>query len=239
MVDVQRPQHGPIKVLIVEDTGSWREYVEETLTRHGQRIKIVGLTDNAEDAVEKAIQTLPDVAIVDLKINDFTGTEDPSDPSRPTKKGKHGVSAIRRMRYNHPDVCILVMSQFSKSFGEPVIICALWSGIDGYIRKDDDRFEMRNLPGIVENVFGGYAIFDDNIAQVMMKYIPGTILGDEESEVLSLIADGKKDDEISDDLKLTLQSVRQHRRRILHCWREINYDDMMRQFDNQDLEEIL
>lgn len=188
-----------IRVFIVEDHAIVRKGVHSLLSLEGD-IEVVGEAANGREAVEKARSLNPDVILMDLVMPEVDG-----------------VQAIRQIKADRPDAKVLVLSSFAT---DDKIFPAIKAGALGYLLKDSDPAE---LVAAVRQVNAGECSLHPVIARKLLQELslppkqPTTTepLTGREVEVLRLVAQGKSNRQIADELVLSLGTVRAHLSNIL------------------------
>jgi DNA-binding NarL/FixJ family response regulator len=184
------------RVLIADDHRLMREGTA-ALLRADPRIEVVALAADGNEAVRQAASLAPDVALVDLNMPGRSGIE---------------VCAAIRLRAPAPEVLILTVSE-----RESDLYAALRVGAAGYLLKDmppgelveavldAGRGEPRVPPAMAGRMLGDLAPADDPLA----------VLSEREREVLALIAAGRRNREIAEELVVTEATVKTHVRHVL------------------------
>lgn len=108
-----------IRVLIVDDNEVVREGLESLLAPHGD-IEIVGKAVDGLDAVTKALETNPDVILMDAQMPRADGAE-----------------ATRKIKEKLPDVKVLFLTVYGDYVGD-----ALTAGASWYLTKDCRRQDL-------------------------------------------------------------------------------------------------
>jgi NarL family two-component system response regulator LiaR len=188
-----------IRVLIAEDHAIVRKGVQSLLSLEVD-IEVVGEASTGREAVEKAKALSPDVILMDLVMPEVDG-----------------VQAIRQIKENRPDAKVLVLSSFAT---DDKIFPAIKAGAMGYLLKDSDPAE---LVAAVRQVDAGECSLNPVIARKLLQELnlppkePPTAqpLTGREVEVLRLVAQGKSNRQIADELVLSPGTVRAHLTNIL------------------------
>lgn len=185
-----------LTVLIVDDHPLFRKGMR-TLLESMPDIEVIGEAISGKEAVEMATAHQPDVVLMDLQM-----------------PGGSGLAAIRELGKSSPNIRILVVTLFED---DESVFAALRAGARGYILKDADEEEMMRA---IRAVGEGEAIFSAAIASRLMDYfaasrslIPQEVfpeLTEREREILTLIARGKTNAEIAEELTISLKTVRNH-----------------------------
>jgi DNA-binding NarL/FixJ family response regulator len=145
-------------------------------------------------------EQLPDVVVTDIR-KPPTGTDE-------------GVRAAKQLRKDHPEIGVVVLSQFA----EPEYLLALLdSGSDGraYLLKERVH-DLAPLVAAIEAVAAGQSVIDANLVELLIAAkarqdkSPLAQLTPRELEVLAAIAEGRSNAAIADDLVLTKRAVEKH-----------------------------
>jgi len=204
-----------IKIGICEDHEVFSDglcLLFETSPRLKDKIKLVLKTDNGASLLSN-----PEISKVDLLLLDI---------ELPTIDGR-AIAKIIREKY--PKIDILILTQFSNVEYLKELICI---GVKGYIIKDEPR---ETIVGAIEDVLAGnLAIspaFSPNTIHAVKRYQPldarFDILSSREIEILALVANGKKTQEIAETLKISVNTVSRHRSNICQKLRTQNLDEQV------------
>ena len=191
--------YNPIQVLIVDDHVIVRKSIRALLNEYIE-IDVVGEASNGVEAVEMANRLKPEVILIDLVMPIMDGIE-----------------AIKQILASQPDARILVLTSFS---GDDYVIPSIEVGAMGYLLKDS---QPEDLITAIRQVYLGEPTIDPAIAWKMIRGIsvekpvqsPAKLLSEREIQVLRLLALGKSNQEIAEQLSLTEVTVRTHISRIL------------------------
>ena len=190
----------PLRVVIAEDQVLLRAGVARLLTDAG--MEVVGEAGDAPDLLRKVAAHRPDVAIVDVQM-----------PPDRTDDGLRAAIAIRR---EHPEVGVLVLSQFSDERYALDLIGDDATGV-GYLLKDRVA-DLDAFADAVRRVAAGGSALDPEIVALMVgrrrKDDPLEALSPREHDVLALMAEGKSNQGIADALRVSLAAVEKHVTRI-------------------------
>lgn len=191
-----------VNVLIADDHPLFRKGMR-TLLDSMPETAVVGEATTGHEAVDLALKLNPDIILMDLKM-----------------PGGGGLSAISRLSQKMPDARILVVTLFED---DESVFTALKAGARGYVLKDADEDEMMRA---ILAVAQGEAIFSPAIASRLMDYFAATKISphaeafpdltDREREILALIARGRSNAEIADELTISLKTVRNHASNIFN-----------------------
>jgi DNA-binding NarL/FixJ family response regulator len=191
----------PLRVVIAEDQVLLRAGLARLLTDAG--MEVAGEAGDAPDLLRKVGAHHPDVAIVDVQM-----------PPDRTDDGLRAAIAIRR---EHPDVGVLVLSQFSDERYALDLIGDDAAGV-GYLLKDRVA-DIDAFADAVRRVAAGGSALDPEIVGLMVgrrrrKDDPLERLSPRERDVLQIMAEGKSNAGIAAALNVSLAAVEKHVTRI-------------------------
>jgi DNA-binding NarL/FixJ family response regulator len=193
-----------VRVAIADDAVLFREGLARLLVEAG--FDIVGQAGDADELLtiirDAPRQRLPDVAVVDIRMP----------PSHTTE----GLIAAKAIRASHPDVGVLVLSQYIET-EHAMDLLGDGTGGTGYLLKD----RVSDLVGFRDAVRrvgeGGSAVDPEVIAQLVGRRRasdPVADLTDREREVLARMAEGSSNRAIGASLFLSEKTVEAHVRNI-------------------------
>ncbi len=185
-----------IRVLVADDHPLFREGMRGRLER-ADGIEVAGEAASGDEALEKARELAPDVVLMDIKMPEM-----------------NGIEATREILKTSPRVGVLMLTMFED---DDSVFAAMRAGAKGYLLKDSGGREVVNA---IRAVASGEAIFGPGVAERIMAFFSAPKQADpqrafpelteREEEVLSLIAQGKSNQEIAKGLFLSLKTVRNH-----------------------------
>jgi NarL family two-component system response regulator LiaR len=189
----------PIRVLIADDHAILRKGIRALLGTEPD-IEVVGETGDGLETVAQAQALCPDVILMDLVMPEMDGIE-----------------ATRRITAEQPGVHILILTSFAT---DDKVFPAIKAGALGYILKDSGPAELVQA---IHQVHQGQPSLEPSIALKMLQELshppqqPPTPepLSERELEVLRLLAQGKSNREIAEQLVITELTVRTHVSNIL------------------------
>ena len=182
--------------MVGEDQPLVREGIVQVLSAGG--FDVVGVAADAEDLVRKAGAHRPDVVVTDIQM--------------PPDRSDDGLRAAHAIRQAHPEVGVLVLSQFLEARYALDLVGDNAEGV-GYLLKDRVG-DIPNFLDAVTRVAHGGSALDPEVVQIMVGRRrvddPLDDLTPREREVLSLMAEGRSNQGIADTLVVTVAAVERH-----------------------------
>jgi DNA-binding NarL/FixJ family response regulator len=190
----------PVRVVIAEDQLLLREGLSRLLAESG--FDVVAQAADAPELLRKVSAHHPDVAIVDVQM--------------PPNLSDDGLRAAVQIRREHPEVGVLMLSQFRDEAYAMDLIGDDARGV-GYLLKDRIG-ELAAFAEAIRRVAEGGSALDPEIVALMVgrrrKHDPLGALTARERQVLTLMAEGKSNLGIAEALGVTLAAVEKHVGRI-------------------------
>jgi DNA-binding NarL/FixJ family response regulator len=180
-----------IRILIVDDHPVLREGL--TLIIESQAdLQVVAEAGTGKQAIAFFEEHLPDVTLMDLGLPDM-----------------HGIDVIKRLRAQHPEARIIVLTTY---LGDVQALRALQAGASGYLLKGTLR---RDLLDTIRAVHAGQHHVQTEVASELANHAADQSLTAREIEVLRLIAKGCSNKVIADRLDISEDTVKGHVSNIL------------------------
>ena len=178
---------GEVHVFIVDDHPMLREGTQASFDR-APGITVVGTAEDGATALQEIARHVPDVLLLDVRLPDVSG-----------------VDVAREVRNRFPSVGIVILT----GYDDPHYARALTQiDIQGYLRKTASSDE---IIAAVREVAAGGKVFDPEIVRVLEdSNIVTESLTSRELEVLQLLARGRRNAEIADELVLSIKTVEMH-----------------------------
>jgi len=190
-----------VRIVIADDTALLRQGVVRLLEDAG--VEVCGEAGDAAELLELVEEAAPDVAIVDIRM--------------PPSHSDEGLVAAARIRELHPDVGVLVLSQYVDAAYALRLLDGSNGGC-GYLLKDR-VLDAAQLVGALERVTAGETVMDPELVAQLLERPRERDRLDEltprEREILGLMAEGLTDRGIAERLWLTPKTVETHVRHIL------------------------
>ena len=185
-----------MRAVIAEDSVLLREGVARLLTEDG--VEVVGTCETAAELLRKVRSYSPDVAIVDIRL--------------PPTHNDEGLAAAIQIRASHPEVGVLVLSQYIELGLAMKLLADSADGV-GYLLKDRISDVTEFLAAVRRVAGGGSAIDPIIISTLLSKHRgddPLDALTPREREVLVLMAEGRSNQGIAEELVITLRAVEKY-----------------------------
>ncbi len=194
-----------IRVMIVDDQALIREGLKMMLSICSD-IEVAGEASNGKEAIERLRDTQVDVVLMDIRMPVMDGVE-----------------AVRRIKEMYRRVRVIILTTFDE---DEYIFEGLKNGADGYILKDVKSDEIING---IKTVYSGNILLQPEITTKVVRALNSINIDREkderrtvieeltprEMEVAMLVARGKSNREICDELFLTEGTVKNHLSKIL------------------------
>jgi DNA-binding NarL/FixJ family response regulator len=190
-----------LRILIADDHGLVRRGARGVL-RSRRGWKVVGEATNGREAVEKAIKLKPDVAIMDISMPELDGVE-----------------VVRRVREAVPDAKVLVLTMHESG---QMVRRAFDAGAHGYISKSD---LTDCLAKAVKAVSEGKRFLTPKVSEIVLEGFlkPAgdpqngvrTRVTPRELEIIRLLAEGKTNKEVAQQLGIRVRTAETHRANIM------------------------
>lgn len=186
----------PIRVVVGEDQALVREGIVRVLERAG--FSVLGVAVDGPDVVRKARTLRPDVLITDIQM--------------PPDLTDDGLRAALEIRSTDPDIGVVVLSQFLEDRYAMDLVGDRPEGV-GYLLKEKIA-DPRALVDAVRRVADGRTALDpDVIAGLVGRKRVNSPLDDltpRERDVLALMAEGRSNPGIAEQLVVTVPAVERH-----------------------------
>jgi DNA-binding NarL/FixJ family response regulator len=184
-----------VRLVIAEDSVLLREGMARLLEEQG--FEVAGQAGDGEELVRKVMAHKPDVAIVDVRM--------------PPTHTDEGLRAAQRIREELPGTGVLVLSQYVEEEYATELIGDRAEGV-GYLLKDRVA-DVDAFVDAVRRVGQGGSALDPEVVSLMLgrrRDEPLEELTAREREVLALMAEGRSNQAIAEDLVITERAVEKH-----------------------------
>lgn len=178
------------RIFIADDHNIVREGLQ--LLFSTSPFQVIGEASDGESALRKILTDLPDVAVLDLNMPEMDGIE-----------------VTKRIKEKAPEIKVIILTIYTE---EKFLVESMLAGADGYVLKTINKDEL--FFGI-EEVCRGKKYIDGNLMQrAFFQVIRGeqkdSVLTDRELDVLKLMARGKTNKEISSELYIGSDTVKEY-----------------------------
>lgn len=191
-----------ITVAIIEDDANYRRIAVEQLRASG-RCEVVGEYPSGESALAGLPEAWPRVLLCDINL-----------------PGESGIDAVRKLQAQRPGLACVILTVFDDS---EKLFASLQAGAVGYLLKSDPAPAM--IDAVTEAAAGGSPM-SRAIARKVVRHFAGgstpatakpetlAALTPRETEVLERLAQGARYKEIADQLAISIETVKNHLRKI-------------------------
>jgi DNA-binding NarL/FixJ family response regulator len=187
-----------IRVLIADDHAILREGLRALLAL-ADDLEVVGEAADGQQAIDQVRALRPDVVLMDVNM-----------------PGLGGLEATLAIRRDHPEVKVLVLTQYEDA---EYVRRFLQAGVAGYVLK---RSVGADLPNAIRAAARGGLVLDPEVAQqavrgpaVAAAASPYDSLTDREKQVLKLVAEGKSNKEVAELLGISVKTAMSHREHLM------------------------
>jgi DNA-binding NarL/FixJ family response regulator len=185
-----------MRVVVAEDSVLLREGVARLLQEAGH--EVVGQAGDADDLMRKVRAHKPDLAVVDVRM--------------PPTQTDEGLRAAKEIRAELPGVGVLVLSAYVEPTYAQELLADNAEGL-GYLLKDRVS-DVSAFADAVERVGTGGSALDPEVVSVLMGRSrdddPLEELTPREREVLGLMAEGRSNAAIAEQLVISERAVEKH-----------------------------
>ena len=190
-----------LRVMLVDDHEVVRDGVKSLLQAAGG-ILVVAEAATVREAIANAARSFPDVIVMDVRLADGSGIE-----------------ATREIRSDRPETAVLMLTSFAD---DDALFASIMAGAAGYVLK---QIRGDDLVRAVRAVGRGESLLDPAVTgQVLARLRSGKHLMDDEKlsrlsaqeeRILSLVADGRTNREIGEEMHLAEKTVKNYMSSVL------------------------
>ena len=188
-----------IKVLLVDDHEMVRIGLAAVLSTEDD-IEVVGEASSGAEGIRLAMEYKPDVVLMDLVM-----------------EGMDGIETTRRVMEQLPDCRVIVLTSF---IDDEKIYPVIEAGAFSYLLKTSRAAEIAQA---IRSAIKGQSVLESTVASKLMNRFrqpkqaakPHEELTDREMEVLRLIASGKSNQDVAEELYIGVKTVKFHVTNIL------------------------
>ncbi|HIJ21714.1 MAG: two-component system response regulator NarL [Gammaproteobacteria bacterium] len=190
-----------IKIIIIDDHPLFRKGVKNLLSMN-PLFTVIGEAANGDDGIQLAIETSPDLILLDIDM-----------------KGMNGIETLTLLKQERLPSKVIMLSV---SNHESDVLDALRSGADGYLLKD---MEPEQILEKIEQAADGHTVISEQLTTLLAKSIredhlpphssAEAELTNRETEILRLVMDGKSNKVVARQLDISDGTVKVHMKNIL------------------------
>ncbi len=189
-----------IRILIADDHTLLRQGLVSILERDSE-CTVVAQAANGSEAIEKALETSPQVAVIDISMPEI-----------------NGMQVVKRLHEKLPDCRTLVLTMHEE---QEYVFHMVKAGASGYLLKDSASDELIDA---VKALANKKTYFNQYAANVLATQYsspekswqdPYKNLTQREREVFHLVVDGKTTKEIARLLDISVKTAENHRGKVL------------------------
>ncbi|HLP78401.1 MAG TPA: response regulator transcription factor, partial [Candidatus Paceibacterota bacterium] len=189
-------------ILLVDDHQMMLQGLRQLLT-NVPGLSVVGEASNGHAAIEQVRNLVPELVLLDIHLPD-----------------ESGVEIARHILAEFPAIKVIALSSDEQL---DIVLQALQAGISGYIIKQNGTDELvRAIHSVIDNHLYLPQELSSAVIKNFMKFIPsaksaqnGVILKDRERLLLQLVAEGRRNKEIAENLGVAPKSVETYRSRLM------------------------
>lgn len=184
-----------MRVVIAEDSVLLRAGLTKLLTDGG--FEVAAAVGDADELLRAVDENRPDLVVVDVRM-----------PPTHTDEGIRAALVIRRQ---HPDVAVLVLSQYVEERYATDLLSVRTSAV-GYLLKDRVAHVSDFLDALRRVAAGGTALDPEVVAQLLVRRRTDPVdrLTPRELEVLRLMAEGRSNHGITEALRISASAVEKY-----------------------------
>ena len=183
-----------IRVFLLDDHEVVRRGVRDLIETEDD-IEVVGEAATAAEAVGRILATHPDVAMLDVQLGDGSGVE-----------------VCRDVRSAEPGIACVMLTSFSD---DEALFQAIMAGASGFVLK---QIRGTDLVDAIRRVAAGESLLDPRVtAKVLERIRQGPLqdnrlkdLTPQEARILDLLAEGKTNRQIADEMFLAEKTIKNY-----------------------------
>jgi two-component system, NarL family, response regulator DevR len=191
----------PLRLLVVDDHEVVRQGLVALIDRR-EKFQVVAEAGSVEEALDAARRFQPDLVIMDVRLPDGSGIE-----------------ACREIRAELPGTRVVMLTSYPD---EEAVLSAIIAGASGYLLK---QIRARDLVNALDAVGRGESLLDPAVTEKVLERVrriaSGTYtdelaqLTSQEQKILQLVAEGKTNKEIAQEVFLSDKTVKNYVSSIL------------------------
>lgn len=187
------------KILVVDDHAIVRKGISQILAETSDII-VADEARNGQEALEKVRDNDYDLVLLDISM-----------------PGPDGLEILKQLKNQRPKLAVLMLSMYPE---QQYAVRALRSGASGYLTKESAPEELITA---IRKVSSGGKFVSNSLAENLADQLnnanpdrlPHELLSDREHQIMLMIAAGKTQMQIADELAISVKTVSTYRSRIL------------------------
>ena len=194
-----------VRVVFAEDNYLVREGTA-ALLQASDEVELAGTAESLDELLAAVEELRPDVVLTDIRMPPSNTTE--------------GIDAARRIRADHPEIGVVVLSQFAEEEYAFELLKDGAAGL-GYLLKERVS-DLEEIVRALNEVAKGGSVLDPKVVEALvaakdrMAHSPLASLTEREREVLENMAQGKNNAAIAKSMFLTERAVEKHINSLFH-----------------------
>ena len=190
-----------IKIFIVDDHDIFRDGIK-LLISSGQTAEIVGEASNGQEFLDKVESVKPDVVLMDIAMPVLDGIE-----------------TSKKVHEKFPDLKLLALTMFGD---EKYYYQMITSGIKGFVLKSAS---INELVKAITDIAQGFSFFSEELLEKLVTRFSSFEekiaksdndgISKRELDVLKLIVQGLTNEEIANELNVSITTIRTHRAHLM------------------------
>lgn len=201
-----------IDIVICDDHKIVRQGLRQLLSSYPDINILADDISSGEELLQRLRKVQPDLIVLDVSL-----------------PGRSGLEVLKQIKVFYPEMKVLVLSMYPE---DQFAIRMLKAGASGYLHKDS---EPEVLVDAIRSIQSGGEYLSPEITKLLYREmnnkhqdLPHKMLSDREYEVFLAIGEGKANNVIADQLKLSAKTISTYRSRILQKMNMENNSDMIK-----------
>ncbi len=199
------------QLVLADDHSLFREGLRRVVEEKSD-LRVVGEAQDGRELLDVLKRLTPDLILLDISM-----------------PNQRGIDVIPEIRKNYPSVKILILTAFND---REFVYRAMSMGANGYSLKNDAGTELLSAIDQVRHGRTYVAPYFSNQGGVdweeVRRGVQKSALTARETEILKLVAEGKSNKEIAEDLFISVFTVKRHRANIMEKLNLRNVSDLVR-----------
>ncbi len=187
-----------IKLLVADDHAVVRKGIEQIIEETAD-MAVADHASNGQEVLEKVRRNDYDLVLLDISM-----------------PGRDGLEILKELKIQRPNLHVLMLSMYPE---EQYAVRALRSGASGYLTKESAPDE---LIAAIRKVSSGGKYVSSTLAEKLADKLADHSdkpvherLSDRECQIMIMLASGKTQTEIADELSLSIKTISTYRARLL------------------------